>query len=87
MLNIIPWLEEIECDMVYISGNPMIHTEGIKQLTASGFPNRIINWVTKHDPNEKFNRIVQLIFKTGESIQPNVAKVVQLVNSQPIEIK
>jgi hypothetical protein len=87
MLNIIPWLKEIECDMVCISGNTMTLTEKVKQFIAQGFPCRIINWATKHDPNEKFNRMVQLIFKTGESIQPNVAKVVQLVNSQPIEIK
>jgi hypothetical protein len=87
LLNIIPWLEEIECDMVYISGNPMIHSEKIKQFTSTGFPHRVINWATKHDPKEKFNRTVQLIFKTVEIIQPNIAKVVQLVNSQPIEIK
>ena len=65
----------------------MTLTEKVKQFIAQGFPCRIINWATKQDPNEKFNRMVQLIFKTGESIQPNVAKVVQLVNSQPIEIK
>ena len=87
LLNIIPWLEEIESDMVFITGNPMIYQEKIKQFSASGFPYRIANWATKLDPREKFKRPVQLIFKTGESIMPTIAKVVQLVNSQPIEIK
>ena len=93
LLNIIPWLKEIECDMVYVSGNSMLFGEKIKQFTAtlkeSDIDVHVTAWGNMQlNAKLKHNRPVHLVLKTADyEASKHFSKVVHLVNSQPIEVK
>jgi len=92
MLNIISWLKEINCDHVYFSGSSLIAANISllrKQLTEANITYTDSN--TTVPPNEnsfKFPILIKLKSKFGSTNDLfRVGKIIQLVNSQPIEIK
>jgi hypothetical protein len=95
VLNIVPWLKDIGCDYVVFTGNRIL-TDVIKNLKASLIKTNIKvdpehKWSIQHKSNTgKYNFPVVIRFRTGRDIDSEptkVGKVVQLVNSQPIDIK
>ena len=97
VLNIVPWLLEIECDYVVFTGNRIL-TDVRKslrdELTKAGI--RIdpeSKWIYKSKDKESnnYNFPVVIRFRTSREISYDepikAGKIVQLVNSQPIDIK
>jgi hypothetical protein len=96
MLNIVPWLTEIGCDYVVFTGNKIL-SEFSKSLrynleiaNIKIYPET--KWITKSKSKEtsNYNFPVVIRFRTSnisydEPIK--AGKIVQLVNSQPIDIK
>lgn len=92
--QLVPWLKEIGCDYVYLSGLfaatadrqkfiTALHVAGIQSVACA-------NQFSKMPPtsNHKFPVLVR--FKKGLDVAFDpyrVAKIVQVVNSQPINIK
>ena len=94
VINIVPWLKEIGCDCVYMSG-PSIINHNRQQLTAALRTERIVcidstNQFNRTPSTTQYNFPVLLRFKKSldSSFDPyKVGKIIQLVNSQPINIK
>jgi len=92
ILNIIPWLQEINCDHVYFSGSSLIAANISllrKKLKEANITFTDSN--TTVFPNENSFTFPILIKLKRKFVSPNdsfrVGKIIQLVNSQPIEIK
>jgi hypothetical protein len=96
-LNIVPWLKEIGCDYVMFTGNRMMpelrknlrdELTKINIVVADNSPSSWPSKPNKND-NETYNVPVVIRFRTSKAIDEpfRVAKTVQLVNSQPIDIK
>jgi hypothetical protein len=95
VLNIVPWLVEVGCDYVVFTGNKILN-DVRKTLIDSLSTTNIkiqpeLNWASKHNSDSgKYNFPVVIRFRTGRDIDAEpikVGKVVQLVNSQPIDIR
>ena len=94
-LNIVPWLTEIGCDYVVFTGNRIladVRASIREKLLATNIkvePEH--KWSSQHkSDSNKYDFPVVIRFRTGRdsSDEPiKVGKVVQLVNSQPIDIK
>jgi len=93
VLNIVPWLTEIGCDYVMFTGNKIladIRKSLRDSLTLAGIQIDLeTKWVTK-SKESSYNFPVVIRFRTSnisydEPIK--AGKIVQLVNSQPIDIK
>jgi hypothetical protein len=95
MLNIVPWLTEIGCDYVVLTGNKIL-TEVRKSLRdnlkiANIKVDPETKWITKSKETSSYNFPVVIRFRTSRDISYDepikAGKIVQLVNSQPIDIK
>lgn len=94
VINIVPWLKEIGCDCVFMSG-PSIISQSRQQLIAALRTERIVcidatNQFNKPQSVEQYKFPVVVRFKKNldSSFDPHkVGKIIQLVNSQPINIK
>ena len=97
VLNIVPWLLEIKCDYVVFTGNRIL-TEVRKnlrdKLTLAGI--RIdpeSKWLYNSKTKESNNYDLPVVIRFRTSRDPSydepmkAGKIVQLVNSQPIDIK
>jgi len=92
MLNIVSWLKEINCDHVYFSGSSLIAAnisllrKELKEANITFTDNNVT--VPPNENSFKFPVLIKLKSKFGS---PNdlfrVGKIIQLVNSQPIDIK
>ena len=97
VLNIVPWLVEIECDYVVFTGNrllPEVRKSLREKLILAGI--RIdpeSKWLYKSKAKESNNHNFPVVIRFRTSRDPTydepikVGKIVQLVNSQPIDIK
>lgn len=92
ILNIVSWLQEINCDHVYFSGSSLIAAnvsllrKKLKEANISFTDSNIS--VPPDEKTFEFPVLIKLKRKFGS---PNdlfrVGKIIQLVNSQPIDIK
>lgn len=93
ILNIIPWLVEAGCDMVYISGASLatpLKTNLSIILDAHNIPHVETGFYKKIPSTQNYKFPVLIRFKKGldTSFDPlKVAKIIQLVNSEAIDIK
>jgi len=95
VLNIIPWLNEIGCDFVVFTGNRILPDirKNLRDnlLSANIKVEAEQNWANRRKTDfNKYTFPVVVRFRTGRDIDDEpikVGKVVQLVNSQPIDIK
>ena len=95
LLNIVPWLAEIGCDYVVFTGNRILTDvrarlkEKLLETNIKVEPEH--KWSSQHkSDSSKYNFPVVIRFRTGRDSTDEpikVGKVVQLVNSQPIDIK
>lgn len=94
IINIVPWLKEIGCDCVYMSGPSIIsHTK--QQLMTLLDAEKIkyfdsVNQFSRTPSTAQYDFPVLVRFKKSldSSFDPyKVGKIIQLVNSQPINIK
>jgi len=94
VINIVPWLKEIGCDCVYMSG-PSVISHSKQQLTALLAEEKIkyfdtVNQFSRTPSTAQYEFPVLVRFKKSldSSFDPyKVGKIIQLVNSQPINIK
>jgi hypothetical protein len=96
LLNTIPWLKEIGCDMVYISGGTMITTDKKKimdGMTKAGLSHHILHrWTDDLFKTVASKSVFPVMIKfRNTNYLPNIftkiGKTIQIVNSQSIEIK
>lgn len=95
LLNIVPWLQEMNCDMVYFSGSSNSPTIPIKKQFIDELKNLKIQYIdtgiyTIVPPATDFNTPVLIRFKKSLDIMFDpykVSKIVHLVNSKAIDIK
>jgi hypothetical protein len=94
VLNIVPWLVEIGCDYVVFTGNKILADvrKNLKQqlIDANIIVDSDATWSNKiKTDSSKFKFPVAIRFRSAAGYEEpiKVAKVVQLVNSQPIDIK
>ena len=94
VLNIVPWLVEIGCDYVVFTGNKILADvrKNLKQqlIDANIVVDSDATWSNKiKTDSSKFKFPVAIRFRSAAGYEEpiKVAKVVQLVNSQPIDIK
>lgn len=96
VLNIIPWLTEIGCDYVIFTGNRILPDVRKKLKDEISKLNIHVDdapvWSKQHKSNDTtYNFPVVIRFRTardaGTDEPLKVGKIVQLVNSQPIDIK
>jgi hypothetical protein len=97
VLNIVPWLLEIKCDYVVFTGNrilPDVRKTLRDKLTLAGIridPESKWLYTSKDKVSTHYDFPVIIRFRTSRD--PNIdepvkaGKIVQLVNSQPIDIK
>jgi hypothetical protein len=93
-INIIDWLIDLECDIVYFSGvstmNP-IKSDLIKHLMLNNIAyHDVSTWGAKTPSPTKYNFPVLFRFRTNFTTEFDpyrVAKIVKFVNSNPITIK
>ena len=97
VLNIVPWLIEIECDYVVFTGNRIladVRKSLRDKLTLAGI--RIdpeSKWIHKSKDKEANHYDFPVVIRFRTSRDPSydepikAGKIVQLVNSQPIDIK
>jgi hypothetical protein len=92
-LNILPWLKELGCDVVYFSGtstlNP-VKSELIKNLMLLGIEHYDVGNFNKAPKPNKYNFPVLFRFRStfATGFDPyKVSKIVKFVNSNPINIK
>lgn len=95
-LNIIPWLTEIGCDYVIFTGNRILPEVRKKLKEEMAKVNIHVDdapvWSNQHKSNDnEYSLPVVIRFRTsrnnGTDEPLKVGKIVQLVNSQPIDIK
>jgi hypothetical protein len=97
VLNIVPWLVEVECDYVVFTGNKILADvrKSLRDaLTLAGIridPESKWLYNSKNKEFNDYNFPVVIRFRTSRDPshdEPTKAgKIVQLVNSQPIDIK
>lgn len=93
LADIVPWLKNINCDCVYVSGmslNTMINQK-------YQFKNAVIDAGIKYMDNPKFTTQRQLNYKFPVAIRlrmvpdfnepTNLAKIINVVNSQPVNLE
>jgi hypothetical protein len=96
-LNIVPWLVEIGCDYVVFTGNKLLpevrKTLREKILKANIKIDLESKWIynSKEQESNNYNFPVVIRFRTSKDFSYDepikAGKIVQLVNSQPIDIK
>jgi hypothetical protein len=96
-LNIVPWLVEIKCDYVVFTGNKLLpevrKTLREKILNANIKIDLESKWIynSKDQESNNYNFPVVIRFRTSRDFSYDepikAGKIVQLVNSQPIDIK
>jgi hypothetical protein len=96
-LNIVPWLVEIGCDYVVFTGNKLLpevrKTLREKILNANIKIDLESRWIynSKEQESNNYNFPVVIRFRTSRDFSYDepikAGKIVQLVNSQPIDIK
>ena len=93
VLNIVPWLKELNCDCVYFSTHPVVYAETINQLVHEFDKEKIYfqyDDFLKDKNASEYNFPVILRFKSATNAHNEpfkVGKIIQFVNSQPVEIK
>jgi hypothetical protein len=93
LLNIIPWLQEIKCDMVYFSGSSVVSNlkgKFISLLSESKIPFVDTTAYAPVKPAIEFNVPVLIRFKKSPDVMFDpykVSKIIQIVNSNSINIK
>jgi hypothetical protein len=97
VLNIVPWLTEIGCDYVVFTGNKIladIRKSLRDSLTLAGIQIDLeTKWLYTLKTIEANNYKFPVVFRFRTSRDPSydepikAGKIVQLVNSQPIDIK
>ena len=97
VLNIVPWLTEIGCDYVVFTGNKIladIRKSLRDSLTLAGIQIDLeTKWLYTSKTIEANNYKFPVVFRFRTSRDPSydepikAGKIVQLVNSQPIDIK
>ena len=93
LLNIIPWLKEINCDMVYFSGSSLmspLKKEFTTELTNLNIPFVDTGIYTIVKPATEFKAPVLIRFKKALDVMFDpykVSKIIQLVNSNSVNIK
>lgn len=95
LLNIVPWLQEMNCDMVYFSGSSNAPISPIKKQFSEELKNLKIPYIdtgiyTIVPPATDFNTPVLIRFKKSLDVMFDpykVSKIVHLVNSKAIDIK
>jgi hypothetical protein len=93
-LNIVEWLKEIECDFVYFSGTSLLNTlkkQVQDELLDAGIPFGEVHLFAKNTnsiiKNKNFPVIVRFKSNQSSSDPHRVGKIIQLVNSMPVNIK
>lgn len=94
VINIVSWLKEIGCDCVYMAG-PSVINQSRQVLTTALRQERIVcidsaNQFSKAPSPAQYEFPVLVRFKKSldSSFDPyKVGKIIQLVNSQPVNIK
>ena len=90
LLDIIPWLKELGCDMVYIGGSSILTNTIVnfkKQLANNDIDSGDL---IRRSSNKKYSFPVILYLKQNLNEYysvPKVAKIMQVVNSEAIDIK
>lgn len=95
VINIIPWLQELECDMVYISGSGGItpyRTALMRTLKETNMPHHELVGINyKKTPiatTYKFPVLIKLRPSFDNGNEPyKVSKIINVRNSEPISIK
>lgn len=91
--NLVVWLSELECDYVYISGGnslSRIIKTLVTELNSKSIPHGIVTYREKPiDATQfKFPVIVRFTRTGNVDIEPKrIAKLITMVNSEPIDIK
>lgn len=94
VINIIPWLQELECDMVYISGGAGLtpyRASLMRGLKEANMPHCEIggfNKKTSPATSYKFPVLIKLRPSFDNGYEPyKVSKIINVRNSEPINIK
>lgn len=95
IINIIPWLQELGCDMVYVSGTSGIaphRTTLIRALTEINMPyHELVGMNYKKTPaatNYNFPVLIKLRPSVDSGNEPyKVSKIINVRNSEPVTIK
>lgn len=90
-INMIAWLQEINCDMVYFgssTANPL-KKKFMTDLSLCGIEYRDISMFSTIDLMEEstFPVLIQFIKSLNVPLPRSTAKVIRIINSQPIDIK
>jgi len=91
--NIVSWLQNINCDYLYVSGIAL--TTSLKQ--RQNFKDKVINAGIHYVENPKYTTQRELKYKFPVSLRvrmvpdfnepTNIAKIINVVNSQPINLE
>lgn len=95
IINIIPWLQELGCDMVYVSGSGGItpyRAALMKTLKETNMPHQeLVGVVYKNSPlanTYKFPVLIKLRPSFDNGNEPyRVSKIINVRNSEPVTIK
>jgi len=91
--NLVAWLRELECDYVYISGGnslSRIIRSLVTELNTNSIPHGVVTYRDRPlDASQfKFPVIVRFTRSGNVDVEPKrIAKVITMVNSEPINIK
>jgi hypothetical protein len=91
--NIVPWLQSIKCDYLYVSG--MALTTSLKQ--KHNFRDRLLDAGIHYVENPKYTTQRELNYKVPVALRfrmvpdfnepTNLAKIINVVNSQPVNLE
>ena len=91
--NIVSWLQNVKCDYLYVSG--MALTTSLKQ--KHNFRDRVINAGIHYVENPKYTTQRELKYKFPVALRfrmvpdfnepTNIAKIINVVNSQPVNLE
>jgi hypothetical protein len=94
IINIIPWLQELECDMVYISGGAGLTPyrsalmRGLKEANMPHYELSGFNKKMTPATSYKFPVLIKLRPSFDNGHEPHkVSKIINVRNSEPIHIK
>lgn len=89
--EVITWLKELKCDMVYLSGAGLLNLlkkKIIEELKEEGIPFSDTSTIKSISDAYKFPVMFRLKKNIGSNYDPcKVAKIIHVVNSIPINIK
>jgi len=91
--NLVVWLKELECDYVYLSGGnslSRIIKIMISELNSKNIMHSVVTYREKpSDPTQfKFPVLVRFTRTGNIDVEPKrIAKIITMVNSEPIDIK